>query len=484
MKIFRYFGVLNICLLSIILFFGIFSSPPTPVSGCTVKADKTTAVVSWPASDEPSLYFVYRAEGDDPFLYIGSSSKPVYKDKKLDPGTVYKYRVKSCNGTKVSKMSEPTEVVTGLETPDLSVDVSSGQIIIEVIPVEGAETYAFFRDGKEIGRSGDTFCDEKAELDKEYKYSVQAIKGDVTSDMSESVKSSLKSPGDIVTELADDKVKISWKGNPAYTTYKLYDLPNGQQMSDDTLICETKECSTEIPADNGEHHFRLIGLAGETTSPTMSSNIEVVEESLSSEEAAMNAVNWAIDIANDDSFNYGQKGSNGPGYANRCGCYFCGTNDRKVKLSGDERYYKTWPCMPFITAAYAHGAKDPEVLKTCQSCHTLETNDNNWKNYDCFEFVGRMSDLTVDDLKPGDVLVHYDENNGGSKKGGHMSMYAGDGNIVDSSGGGWSSNSISLKEGRASSYLKATWNQTPSKNYVMRYVGHGSGTRKVIKTIE
>ena len=89
----------------------------------------------------------------------------------------------------------------------------------------------------------------------------------------------------------------------------------------------------------------------------------------------------------------------------------------------------------------------------------------------------------MDDLKPGDVLVHYDDHNGSSKRGGHMSMYAGNGNIVDSSGGGWSADSISLKEGRASSYLKATWNQTPSKNYVMRYVGHGSGTRKVINEL-
>ena len=483
MKFFKSFAVVNICLLFFVLFLAYFVQPPDIVSGCEAKAEETTATITWPASSQPSLYFIYRSEDGDPFMYVGASSTSEFKDTKLLPGTVYTYKVKACNGRRTSAMSEASKIVTGLPVPDISVDVSTGKILLEVTPVDGAETYAFFRDGKEIGRSTDTFCDEEAALDKDYEYSVKAVKGEILSDMSPTVKSSLKSPGEIVTKLDGDDIVVSWSGNKAYTSYKLYDVPDGKSLGEDTLISDTKECETKISSANGVHHFRLTGIAEETVSPTVALDIEVLDEPLSSEEAAMNAVNWAIDIANDDSFNYGQKGSNGPGYANRCGCYFCGTNDKKVKLSGDERYYKTWPCMPFITAAYAHGAKDPEVLKTCQSCHTLETNDNNWKNYDCFEFVGRMSDLTVDDLKPGDVLVHYDDHNGSSKRGGHMSMYAGNGNIVDSSGGGWSADSISLKEGRASSYLKATWNQTPSKNYVMRYVGHGSGTRKVINEL-
>lgn len=484
MKLFRRIVVFDIFLTlfaaSVIFFTGLSDV----VSGCNAEADTRNASISWTEAEGPAIYFVYRAVEDEPFICVGKSRTASFKDTDLVPGTSYRYKVKAFNGRRMSDASEPVEIVTGLDAPELTIDVSKGQINLEASDVMSAEEYVFFRDGKEIGRSSSSFCDEKAEVDKDYKYSVKAVKGDIESDMSKKVAASLVSPGAIKTELVGDEVKVSWSGNDKYTKYKLYDVPEGSSADDHTLVCETKDRETTISSDNGEHHLVLYGFGDDVTSPVSKSNFVVSEEPLSSSEAAANAVKWAIDIANDDSFNYGQKGSNGPGYANRCGCYFCGTNDKKVKLSGDERYYKTWPCMPFITAAYAHGAGDPEVLKTCQGCHTLETNDNNWHNYDCFEFVGRMSDLSVSDLQVGDILVHYDEHNGSSKKGGHMSMYAGDGNIVDSSGGGWDASSIALREGRAESYLRGKWNAEPSKNYVMRYVGHGSGSKKVIKKIQ
>lgn len=461
-----------------------FLSFPDTVSGCSAKADTRNASISWTASDDPSVYFVYRSEEGEPFVCIGKSRKASFKDMDLVPGTVYKYKIKSFNGIRMSEASVPAEIVTGLDTPDLTVDISKGQIVLTASDVLSAEEYVYYRNGKEIGRSSTSFCDENAVVDHDYKYSVKAIKGEVESDVSKKVSASLVYPGAIKTELVGDEIKVSWSGNDRYKKYKLYDAKDGAAVVDDSmLVSETMDRETTINSDEGEHHLKLYGYGDDVTSPVSTFDFEVAEESLTSSQAAEKAVAWAINIASDDSFNYGQKGSNGPGYANRCGCYFCKTNGRKVELSGDERYYKTWPCMPFITAAYAHGAGDPEVLKTCQSCRTLETNDNNWQKYDCFEFVGRMSELSVSDLQVGDVLVHYDEHNGSSKRGGHMSMYAGNGNIVDSSGGGWAASSIALRKGRAESYLRGKWNAEPSKNYVMRYVGHGSGTKKVIKKI-
>lgn len=483
MKVFRRIVVFDMLLTVITVALIYFTGLPGVVCGCDATVDKRNASVSWTEAEGPSLYFVYRAAEGEPFICVGKVRTASFKDTDLEPGTVYRYKIKAFNGRRMSDASEPVEIVTGLDTPELKVDISQGVINLETSDVAAAEEYVFFRNGKEIGRSSSAFCDEKAELDQDYKYSVKAVKGDIESDMSKKVSASLVSPGAIKTELVGDEVKVSWSGNDRYKKYKLYDVPEGATADDSSLICETTDLETMIDASNKEHHLVLYGFGDDITSPTSTANFAVTEEPLSSRQAAENAVKWAIDIANDDSFNYGQKGSNGPGYANRCGCYFCGTNDKKVKLSGDDRYYKTWPCMPFITAAYAHGAGDPEVLKTCQSCRTLETNDNNWHNYDCFEFVGRMSELSVSDLQVGDVLVHYDEHNGGSKKGGHMSMYAGNGNIVDSSGGGWAASSIALREGKAESYLRGKWNAEPSKNYVMRYVGHGSGSKKVIKKI-
>lgn len=178
------------------------------------------------------------------------------------------------------------------------------------------------------------------------------------------------------------------------------------------------------------------------------------------------AVNWAIKIANDDSFTYGQKP-----IANTQGCYFCGNNDKKVKkakkkkMEDPERYEKTYVCMTFIGAAYAHGAGDPEILKKCQKRYMTiyETNDN-FKKFTCWMKIGACKDLTVDDLQPGDVIVQWSDHNDNN---GHVCMYIGNGDIVEASGGGWGPNSIAVKKGEAARRLaKLSKNR---KNYVMRY---------------
>lgn len=178
------------------------------------------------------------------------------------------------------------------------------------------------------------------------------------------------------------------------------------------------------------------------------------------------AVNWAIDIANDDTFTYGKKP-----VANAIGCYFCGTNDKKIKnakrkkMKNPERYEKTYVCMTFVGAAYAHGAGDPEILDQCQKRRmTLyETNDN-FTKFSCWMKIGLCKDLSVDDLQPGDVLIKWSDFNDNN---GHACMYIGGNDLVEASGGGWGPNSIAVKEGVAASRLASLSNS--SKNYVMRY---------------
>ena len=180
----------------------------------------------------------------------------------------------------------------------------------------------------------------------------------------------------------------------------------------------------------------------------------------------MMAVRWAKDIANDNTFNYGAKP-----IANAIGCYFCGTNDKKVakakkaKMEEPERYEKTYVCMTFVGAAYAHGAGDPEILDQCQKRRmTLyETNDN-FKKFSCWMKIGSCKDLTINDLQPGDVIIKWSDLNDNN---GHACMYIGDNNIVEASGGGWGENSIGIKEGVAAARLTSL--SSNSKNYVMRY---------------
>lgn len=172
------------------------------------------------------------------------------------------------------------------------------------------------------------------------------------------------------------------------------------------------------------------------------------------------AVRWAKKIAADNTFTYGAKPA-----ANAVGCYFCGTNHGPVKYTKPKGYEKTYVCMTFIGAAYAHGAKDPEILDQCRRGRmTLyETNDN-FSRFSCWMKIGRCKDLSVSDLQVGDVIIkwsNYNDNNG------HVCMYIGNNNIVESSGGGWSANSIAVKYGVAAGRLKSL--SSDSRNYVMRY---------------
>ena len=180
------------------------------------------------------------------------------------------------------------------------------------------------------------------------------------------------------------------------------------------------------------------------------------------------AVKWAKKIAADDSFTYGKKP-----IANAIGCYFCNTNDRKVangkkaKVKGYKRYEKTYVCLTFIGAAYAHGAKDPEILDKCQRRKmTMYETDDNFKVFSCWMKIGACRDLTVDDLQVGDVIIKWSDHNDNN---GHVCMYIGGNDIVESSGGGWDENSIAVKKDVAASRL-ASLGKNSKKNYVMRYI--------------
>lgn len=166
------------------------------------------------------------------------------------------------------------------------------------------------------------------------------------------------------------------------------------------------------------------------------------------------ALAWAINIANDDSFAYGT----GPA-CHRIGCYFCGTN-QKNKPKG---YEKTYVCLTFVGAAYAHGAEDPEILAADQGNKMpMYENDDNFSQFSCWYKVGSCASLTIDDLRPGDVIIKWAANNDT----GHVCMYAGGDNIVEASVEGWGARTIAVNSGAARRLRSLA---SDSRNYVMRY---------------
>lgn len=266
---------------------------------------------------------------------------------------------------------------------------------------------------------------------------------------------------------AEDIIDVSVKAIDAYTvTYH-------SSAEKDTTIKQIVRVGEDLNLqentfENGEHEF--LGWARTDDGLVEFEDSEHVEElgktgdnidlyAVWTGDGARAAVAWAVRMANDDSFAYGTGD-----VCHSAGCYYCGTNQRN-KPSG---YEKTYVCLTFVEAAYAHGAEDPELLSECQAGkRCLAVNDTNFSRYSCWKKIGYTSDLTIDDLEPGDVICFY---NAGGYDNGHMEMYAGNGDIVDSAYEGWSADTMALRPGQAARDLRDATSHN-GNSYVMRYVG-------------
>ena len=97
---------------------------------------------------------------------------------------------------------------------------------------------------------------------------------------------------------------------------------------------------------------------------------------------AEGAVAWGKKICDDQNFVYVDKWGQ---------CHFC--NDTR----------KAYVCTTFVKACYAHGAKDPEILKWCKGSTGDMVNDlhNAMKKSSHWKSMGKIS---IDEMKPGDVI--------------------------------------------------------------------------------
>lgn len=187
---------------------------------------------------------------------------------------------------------------------------------------------------------------------------------------------------------------------------------------------------------------------------------------------AIKACNWAVSIAKDNRFTYGT----GP-RAHRSGCYFCGTNTgprkKKKEKKGEPHkvkdskgnyhtYERTYCCNTFITAAYAHGAKDSKIYALCHAGTCCGMNPKDWERSPYFKRVGKAKDISFSKLKAGDIIM----NDGSGGVPGHVWMYIGANELVEASGGTWSKNSIAVKN-----VAKTRYNQYKKSNkcYIVRY---------------
>ena len=267
-------------------------------------------------------------------------------------------------------------------------------------------------------------------------------------------------------ENASESIKVSIKELP-YFTVRFHlgkDIEDNQNKDfQEDRIVEQKiavsEATKLLAANDKKGDYEFLGWATTATGYPEYDNAEEVKGIAKEDETldlyavwhgerAQKAIDWAVQIADDNRFTYGK------GYGGYFNCCVCAGRTSKHE---DAQY----TCMPFLAAAYAHGPDDPIMMSGGK--HVMNLHDGNFKGElgKVWEKVGLCSNLTFDDLRPGDVIIKYS----GDNSHGHAWMYIGDDQYVDATPKSNENDDIAVRSG-AQRYFNSYRN---GDNFVMRY---------------
>ena len=480
--------VLDAILVAVLLLVFVSIKTPEEVRGLNVAATTyDSAAITWDASDDADGYIIYRSEDGENFERIAKTEETDFTDTDLITGKTYSYSVAAYNGIKKQGMDDSEAVVAepSLDVPELKTSIKKGEVKISIAEVEGATGYEIYRDDEKIAEQAElTFVDKEASSDVTHHYSAKAYReqevvpdaedaGQETvaaggqeeeveaaepftaySDMSKDVKVKLVSAGEMEAEIKGQDIVFTWEPNDKYTSFELY---KGKELLAETT--ETEYTLTDFDPED-DYEMKLVGFTedGKTKSPETVQDFEIDTEKMTNEEAIDAAIEWGIGIADDNSFAYGECPR-----ALHNGCYFCGTNGKKGK-----GYEKTYICNALVHACFAHGAGDPEMLKACKRGDSVGMTEASYTRYHGWKNVNKPS---KGNLKKGDVLVA--SKNIGESDFHHVSLYVGDGKVLEATRKGWSDESIAVRSlGNYDRY-----------DFVMRYSGTGGGEKYTIKDV-
>ena len=472
-----------------------------PKKVTSLKVTKTTynsVKLKWKKASRAKKYIVYRSlKKDSGYKKIAKVKKTSFTDKNLQTGQKYWYSVRAVGKKhKKGKRSKRVSAVPKLETPSFQVSGFYEGIQLDVGAVSGATGYKVKRDG-EFLTDKRSYLDEDTVIGESHEYSVVAYreangktyKSDVNGNKTAARQEiNVKLNGANKVENPHFKgYSYSIRGSIDSTTYiKKVEIGvtneiDGEWASDTTHYKKSKvnkrSFSLSGAADNavrfgtlaeGTYYYTIIAtLTDGSVWELRHQKFEVIPEPepvypASVTTGAKNAIKWAKQIANDDSFTYG-KGSR----SHHGGCYYCGTNvNGPKKAKKGSKWEKTYCCNPFIFAAYAHGAKDPAILKACKRGECGGMTPKDWIKYGCFAKVGQCKKVAFSKLLPGDVILSDKKKKGQWH---HVIMYIGDDRYVDAGWEGWGSNTIGIRSGMKETYKKHF--KKYSSCYVMRYTG-------------
>lgn len=172
--------------------------PSTPTD---VQASQGTyadhIALMWSAVEGATYYEIYRAETvGGGFKLLATVEEPQYDDYEVTPGQTYWYKVRACNDSACSELSEAVSgYVMGLPVPT-GVSATDGDYVDKIVitwnAVEGATSYIVYRAETEEGPfesiaevEETSYEDLDVAPHKTYWYKVRACNADACSGLSE-----------------------------------------------------------------------------------------------------------------------------------------------------------------------------------------------------------------------------------------------------------------------------------------------------------
>ena len=476
---------------------------PAKVRSVTVsKITYNSITLKWDKAKKAKKYEIYRSlKKKSGYQLIAKISKRHYTDKNLETGTKYWYQIRGVSKDgKHGARSSRVSAIPSLERPTLKAETSAENVTLSISkPTDGADGYIFYREGVELASGVTSFVDADTVAGEEHMYTAAAYRmvGDrkVLSDLSESVTAAKEPPtaklvdaikvrdplftgnsyglsGQIVANVLIKKVEVGIRSKASgqwdWVESAYYHKTYKKKDADTTFDIGKADSSIKFGTlDPGTYRYTIkVTFYGNIEQRLRYQKFTVKDFDLDSTKAskgAKAAVKWARKIANDDSFAYGTGHT-----AHHGGCYFCGTNTgpKMYKKGHNSKYEKTYCCNPFIFAAYAHGAKDPQILAACKKgkCGGMEPSD--WTMYGCFVTVGKCKNVPYSKLLPGDVIISNKNVNGHYH---HVIMECGNNQYVEAGWEGWGASTIGVRSGSEKNYNKHY--RKYKGCYVMRYVG-------------
>ena len=255
--------------------------------------------------------------------------------------------------------------------------------------------------------------DKTGAIYKWYYITAKKKKGYIRSDLVDTIKYK-------TTSIGKTTGKVNYRYGAGTSMKKAGRFSKGQEL---TIVLEAKakDKSVWYKVRYGKKYYYVIAskvkiveekTVAETVVSTLTGTTDPSEvvQTKAARKIAKRSAAWARDIANDNTFHYG----NGL-HAHHNGCYFCGTQP-KSKQKHVKKWQKTYCCNPFVTAAYAHGGNEPFMLDLCQ--HGKSYMAPEFKKCDLFANLGHPKQA---DLKVGDILCST----------GHVAIYLGNNQIAE-----------------------------------------------------